>query len=291
MSWNRPSESQAEVRGGGRAKRSRLRGLVAAAIVVGGAVVAWLLLAPSPSRPQPVSSDSTKRIREVEPAKPKVVTPAPGMVLSTNRQGKVYEHPATNQYGCPWNWGPSAKLKPDVITRLDRSKLPIEERVFKNGAERAIAGLLLVEPGQDLIGSDEPSAWFLTSFKRSLENPVVIEPDDTDEVRELKQAVLETKAELKARMDKGEDIVKIMTETRRELRELGAYREELEKQVKAYFKKGDITAQDLRDMVDAANTMLENRGAAKIVMPEFYYHQIDYRNKMRKAREKQNEQK
>ena len=202
----------------------------------------------------------------------------------------VVDHPPTNKWGNPWHWGPNKKLKPKHISRFDSSKLPLYERIFKNSADRTIAGLLVVEPGDDLIGSDEPSPWFLKSFLRSLETPVIPTKDDSEEAAALKKAVLETKIELKARMDAGEDIVKILTDTRRELRELGAYREELKKLVDNYRRKEAKSSDDLEDMVEAANKMLEDRGLKKIVMPEFYYKQIEMRTKIRKEKEEINAQ-
>lgn len=288
MSWNRPSNGTSPKP---TKKPATLRGLVAAVVVVCGAAIAWFVLSPDAPEDSKADEKTKMRIKEVTPAPaPKPLVPKPGMVFTTNRFGKVTEHPPTNQWGHPWHWGPNKKLHPAHTSRIDRASLPLYERVFQNSADRHIAGLLVIEPGTDLIGSDEPSPWFLKSFEKSLKEPVLVTHDDTEEVKELKRAVNETKAELKARMDAGEDIVQLLTDTRRELRELGAYREELKKQVEEYRKKGDITSADLKDMVDAANKMLTDRGLKNITMPEFFYHNIDVRNKMRKAREAQNAQ-
>lgn len=288
MSWNRPSNGASPKP---TKKPATLKGLVAAVVVVCGAAIAWFVLSPAAPKESKADEKTKGRIKEVTPAPaPKPLVPKPGMVFTTNRFGKVTEHPPTNQWGHPWHWGPNKKLHPAHTSRIDRASLPLYERVFQNSADRHIAGLLVIEPGTDLIGSDEPSPWFLKSFEKSLKEPVLVTHDDTEEVKELKRAVNETKAELKARMDAGEDIVQILTDTRRELRELGAYREELKKQVEEYRKKGDITSADLKDMVDAANKMLTDRGLKNITMPEFFYHNIDVRNKMRKAREAQNAQ-
>ena len=47
-------------------------------------------------------------------------------------------------------------------------------------------------------------------------------------------------------------------------------------------RDGNLTVDEMKDYVEAANVMLEERGAKKIVLPEFYYRQMEYRNKMRK---------
>ena len=291
MAWNKPNNDL--TRKVQRAKTPSLkRGVIAGLAVAVPVVAICVFLFSGGEKEQDAASAKERgRIKEVTPAAaPKPLMPKPGMVLSTNRFGKVTEHPPTNQWGHPWHWGPNKKLHPAHTSRIDRASLPLYERVFQNSADRHIAGLLVIEPGTDLIGSDEPSPWFLKSFERSLKEPVLVTHDDDEETKALKRAVNETKAELKARMDAGEDIVKILTDTRKELRELGAYREELKKMINETARKKETTREDAEDIVNAANKMLEERGLKKITMPEFFYHNIEYRNKMIKAREAKNEQ-
>ena len=193
---------------------------------------------------------------------------------------QVVTEPKTNQWGNPAHWG-HKKLRPSQVHRLDRSTLPLYEQIFPNSADRDIAGLIVIEPGTDLIGSDEFDERFVKSFLKSIESPIIIGKDDSEEEKALKRAVIETKIELKARYDAGEDIAKILTDTRRELRELGAYREDLKNHLDELRRDGNLTVDEMKDYVEAANVMLEERGAKKIVLPEFYYRQIEYRNKMR----------
>jgi hypothetical protein len=180
----------------------------------------------------------------------------------------------------PWGVG-----KNDVTGGVHRIKT-IEELVFKNAGDLKIAGLLTTEPGEMLIGDNEEMFYrdFKKDFLKSLETPIVIEKDDSPDVVALKKAVHETRMELKERLDNGEDIAQIMIDTRKELRELGAYREELKKMVEDYRNKEAASSQDLQDMVNATNKMLEERGAKKITMPEFYYKQIDLKAQLQKER-------
>ena len=180
----------------------------------------------------------------------------------------------------PWGVG-----KNDVTGGVHRIKT-IEELVFKNAGDLKIAGLLTTEPGEMLIGDNEEMFYrdFKKDFLKSLETPIVIEKDDSPEVVALKKAVHETRMELKKRLDNGEDIAQIMIDTRKELRELGAYREELKKMVEDYRNKEATSSQDLQDMVNATNKMLEERGAKKITMQEFYYKQIDLKAQLQKER-------
>lgn len=290
MTWNR-SESVSvnglpcrnAARNDGRAVMWLLRGVLIGLIVVIAVGACFLFFAKEKgvAACENASSYQKGRIAEVEAA---VLKPKKAVEDVKDAPESVVDHPPTNRWGNPWHWGPNKKLKPKHIARPDRSQLPLYEQIFENSADRTIAGLLVIEPGDDLIGGDEPSPWFMRSFLQSLKTPIVISEDDSEEAAALKRAVIETRNELKARYDAGEDIVKLLTDTRCELRELGAYRDELKKMVADYRRKKDISSDDMKDMVEAANKMLEERGLKKIVMPEFYYNQIELRNKIRKEK-------
>lgn len=147
-----------------------------------------------------------------------------------------------------------------------------ESRIFKNSADAMIASLLNTELGEPLVGDSESffGRGFMKAFKKSLEEPFEIGADDSEDVKDLKRAVAETKAELVARMNKGEDICKELAAARDELVTLGLYRQELENMVKETARNDkSLTPEDINDLVSAANKMLEERGAAPLTMPNF----------------------
>lgn len=276
MSWNQPNPVKNKT---SPKNPIWVRGVIAGAMIVGGALFFLLVLSPSSETVAPVPPQTeSEGISAVPKQKPVKVRKAerPIEVLPE------VQKPATNQWGNPISWGPNKKLKPRNIARLDYSQLPLYEQLFPNSANRAIAGLLVIEPGTDLIGDDEFGPDFVKSFLQSLAEPIIVGNDDSEEAKALKRAVNETKIELKARYDRGEDIAKIMTETRRELRELGAYRENLTALIDEARRNRDATTESLNDYIKAANKMLEERGCKEIVMPEFYYRQLEMRNKFRK---------
>lgn len=192
------------------------------------------------------------------------------------------DEPKTNQWGNPAHWG-HKKLRPSKVHRIDRSQLPLFEKVFDNNVDKTIAGLLVIEPGTDLIGEEIYDNDFVKRFLRSIANPIIVSRDDDDETKALKRAVIETKIELKERYDRGEDIAQILTDIRRELRELGAYREDIRKLIEEYSRNHNLSEADMKDYVSAANILLEERGAKPIIMPEFYYKQLEIRNQKIRA--------
>ena len=287
MAWNRPSENVGakEVRS---PKSGVLKGALAGLCVVVLAGVAIWLISGGETRQDAASAKGRGRIKEVTPAKGPKSESADAAPQKAKPPTAKPDHPQTNQWGNPKHWG-SIKLRPAHTSRIDRASLPISYTAFEHMAERDIAGLLTIEPGTFMIAAVEFGDDFIQSFKESLKSPALVTQDDSEEVKELKRAVNEAKAELKARMDAGEDIAKIMNDTRKELYELGAYRDELQKMIDEATLKKETTREDAEDIVAAANKMLEERGAKKIVMPEMFYHSVELRFKKNKAREEANQ--
>ena len=166
---------------------------------------------------------------------------------------------------------------PVITNKHTEANASLAARVFSNTADKFIGQLISIEPGTPLYGPpikyDEK---FVRSFLRSLTTPIIIDPDDPPEVAALKRAVRETKIELKARYDDGEDIAQIMTDTRKELQELGLYRNELQAEVNRIIRKDakNLTDEEMQDFVDAANKMLAERGAKPIALPGLMKHRL-----------------
>ena len=233
------------------------------------------------SGPKPVrkgaDSLATRRIKEVKPAAVPKAVEEPKKPMT--EEERIFNETNGMSIGALRQWE-FKNWKGKVYTNgLNRVK-SLEEKVFANGAERMIAGMLLLEPGESLVG-DSASYFnkrFLEQFKKSLAEPTIVLHDDTDEVKALKRAVNEAKAELKVRMDGGEDICKLLADTRDEMRELGLYREELQRMVKEQIKDGSMSDEDAQLCVDAANKMLAERGAKPLKMPTMYMKMLKLKN-------------
>ena len=174
---------------------------------------------------------------------------------------------------------PRKSIDPPTRTNGQNRVLSIEQRIFKYRSDMEIAGLLMAQPGDMAIGDPEYGKFFQKDFLKSLVDPAFPRESDTEEERALKRAVTEVKAELKERYDAGEDLAKIMYDARNELRELGAYKQELEEEVRKRAKDGSLSAEDIDDLVTAANVMLESRGISPIRKGGFLRHQLKLRNR------------
>lgn len=259
---------------GGSKPSGAFKGAIAGLIVVIAAVGAWYFLTQKQETTQPESKPKkTARIAEVTPA-----PAAPKVEKVEKPVEKVAELPKEPQH-------PDPRLK---TYRDERGILRYEgglrvpgqrptaepivlgshqPKIFKHSAEEHISWLLDMKVGEPVIGDMTYGDAFLKSFKESLDEPIEILDTDDDYTRDLKQAVIETKQELKERMEAGEDIAAIMTDTRNEFQRLGRFKHEL--QVQLHEIRSDTenySDQDVEDFVTAANMMLKDNGIPPIKM-------------------------
>ena len=290
MAWNRPSNSgEAVSRPLQKRKGFRfpIRGTIAGTIVALGAAVAAWWLWPDASAPVAEDGDGTKDglIKEVGASVP-AEAPVKEDVVE-------YKHVKNRKYmkyvnGEPvWSYPKYKDYGPSHTVKVTRVKSFVE-KTFHNYADRQIASLITHRPGDKIVGSPRYENGFKEQFLKSLTEPELPTTDDTPEQRQLKRDVVAVKADLKARLDAGEDIAAIMSDTRQKLRELSVYKRELEAEVSKHAHADEVSAEDLADFVAAANRMLEARGIEPFKADGFLRNQTMYR-KMQQQRKEQAE--
>ena len=117
-----------------------------------------------------------------------------------------------------------------------------------------------------MIGSPVLGERFRQQFLKSLEEPIIVTAEDSPEDAQLKRDMIATKIDLKARMDEGEDICKIISDTHREVQDLARYKAMLQKEIHEASKNPDMTMEDVDDLISAANQMLDAKGIAPITL-------------------------
>lgn len=163
-----------------------------------------------------------------------------------------------------------------VVTNTP-GKFSLADKTFTHSADIELGNLLMIEPGEDLLG-DSAGMYkgFNKEFDTALTEPIEYNENDTPLQRQIKDAVKEMREELKARRSKGEDIEKIMEDTRNQLKELSLYREELANEVRR-LSTDNLTQKDYEDLLKAANEMLKERGIKPLEMPSTLRHTIRLR--------------
>ena len=280
MAWNKPSEDKVKVRG--EEGNFHLKGFLAGVIVVvGAAFVTWWLWPTGESAGETPPPQTKQRIKEVKPSAVNTNT-APVVAEKPRKQRKTY----VDSKGVLRYEGGMVVRKPPVRTVKVGDHTP---SIFKHVAEMQIAGLLEIEPGDMVAGTISYGEEFTKSLQESFKEEIIINPEDDEKTREMKQAVIDVKTDFRKRMSLGEDVGKLMSETREDLQRLGMYRMELENQVRSILNEklvdDSFTDKDIQDCYGAANQMLEDKGVAKLRMPSTFF----MRAMRRAAKENQKE--
>ena len=286
MAWNRPhvdSQTKKPLR---RERTVRpMRGVIAGAIVaVGAGIVAWLIW---PSEDQQPNADSTKtvsHIREVKPAtasKPEEQTR--GLTADEKRLKEIADIEA--------RWA-GKEMPIGIKTHLYYLKNPPKKTItvkvpfdyLRHTCERDIAGVGLAKPGSFFVVQPEYGESFDNDFINALLDHIEISPEDSDEVRETKQAVEALKKDI-ARIcrEEGKKPSEIMNEHAKTLFELGRFQENIEQELIKVRQNPDISDDDVKDFFEAANTMLKNKGLEQMKIPDLTHRSLILQLKQKHA--------
>ena len=268
-------------------------GLVAAA----GAVFVATWLGGEDAKPKPAAPDKGKRVADVAPVavpatpavqpeleKPAGRTTAKGTPIPDNvhpDERGIMRYPNGQRWADP--------------NDLHIVKHPQKRKLFKRTCDNQLAIMLTLDPSKMapfLIGKRRPYGdSFIKDFHDSLYDTYEDDPDDTEEEKAVRKMVMETRAELKAAMDRGEDIAKLMNATQDELDRLCQYQDTLKKELQTIQYDESVSDSDFEDFVKAANQMLEKQGLKGLTMPNVITRQarIKKMKELLSRKEKTNE--
>ena len=291
MAWNHGTgeKSGEKVKGGAPDRR---RWLFAGLLFAVGVGLAAFFVFHGNGRPRPAVSEPARQKKAIEAVKPATVQ-TNAVVEKEDRNSLEWRKKHDIRYFVP----PDAERRADghlytknglrILEKLPERTMYANggrKRVFAHSAEHEIARLLSIEPGRFFVGGGNYGPRFVESFVKSIEQPTLPTADDEEETRALKKLVNEVKADLKAKMDAGEDIVQIMKDTERELRSLSMLQQNMQKELVALRLDESVSEQDYYDYVDAANKMLQERGMKGISSPKFAEGQLKYLRERHKAK-------
>lgn len=264
MGWNGSGGGSTPVEPKVPAKKpSPIRGIVAGLLVVAVSAVAYFVFFSGSEEPQKVEkSTKQERIKEVAPAAaPKAVEPVPE---KPKKELPWWRRDTTNGLT-------EAQLKkwkvlhrpPPAYTNMSMATRPLPKyAIFGTHVENEIACLMTLQPGQSLIGSPHYNKKLNAEFIKSCETPIIVEEGDDEYTANLKREMNQMKIELRQRMADGEDLVDILTDTRKEMQRLAQVKRDVEADVKAMIKEGAQSEEDIDTYIDAANKLLESKGIA-----------------------------
>lgn len=235
-------------------RRMVIGGVFLVLLVVVG-IVAWLLCRGEAAATHPrVQSPQRAKALPQPKAETNAVQEAQGKVLKPRktRTAVAHKEPELTKYTPPPKVDALDLIKNStVISNTVKSSRVL----FKSRAENLLAGIISAKPGYRVI--DIPlDAAFVEDFKRSLGNPIRLEDQDTPEEAELKQAVVDVKAQLLDEMDKGGDISRIISDAREDLNRLADYRKEIQMAYSAFAREGH-TPEECEAFRKEANELLK----------------------------------
>lgn len=283
MAWNRPDNNSTPSRPAGSVRSLRVpwahRIVIAAIVVISGCFLLWWKFDRSEStlqREAPRKSRSSE-IAEVTPhistnqdSLEIEKTTEPAIIGSRGLPIKTHGRKIIRDENGVWRFESGQRVF-DPNRPLEKLEMKPQGSppIFEHSSENDIAAIIDLTPG-DMILEGEYGEDFIADFRRSLEKQIAVTDEDSDYVKDMKAAVIEVKKDLLARLNRGEDIAKYLTDTRNDLHNLHQYREELRKQVVDLLDDGESVADsDVPDLIGAANTMLREKGIKELEDNEF----------------------
>lgn len=284
MAWNQNSDRKPVARPAGKGGKSGLI-IVSAIVLVLLAGIGFYF----------TSRDTATPVKVKKGAKPRQIETAESKPVVQAKEEKSSEKPLTNweirhldksqtnrlshaEYEYWKMFNPIAPFNPKAQPPVKPGKY----RIFENRADNEIAFVLSTEPGTMIFGRSSFGEGFTKRFLKSIVNPIVIKDTDSDYEKALKRAVIDAKIELKARYDAGEDIGKVMDDSRSELQKLGRYKEELRRMAQKSILKEGATEADVDDTLKAVNKMLAEKGIAPMTLNGLSRRAIKMQSEMEK---------
>ena len=263
MAWNQPNPSGYSKSRRQPSKQGKGKWLLLGLSVIAVAVVAIVLLRQGEMQAEDKTEVASKKRNPIKQASPSIPAPKPEpkadekSVDPNARPTKVGE--VVNGYVML----PSGRIhKPTgVVTNRVANYGKSKYSIFENRSDNEIAGILMMKPGDAVVGTKRYDKWFTQQFLKSIETPITASEDDEPWQTELKSLVKQARLELKQAYDNGEDIAAIMTESRQQLQDLGKYKQAI-KQLYAQNIKECKSEEELGELQKAVNIMLEEKGCA-----------------------------
>ena len=268
--WNRPSGEKKEVERKGGQTNVHLKAILAGLIVVVGASLAaiWFFHSSTPTS-NPDASAKRTRIKEVKPEatpakKGEVakVEPPPVVEPDTNLLIRTVTNLATG----------TSKVITNDLRKLSKNRnfltaksgiLKPPRKLYKTHAENIVVGMLRSKPGSILPLINLP-ANFDEEFKARIADPVGIEPEDTEAEIEIRRQMVEFKKAAAVLIGEGMTPTEIVMSERKEMNRLSEMRNNLAAEIGSMRREG-ASAEEVSLAVEAANILLERKGAPKII--------------------------
>ena len=257
MAWNKPiDQPKAEP----KKKPTAWRGAAAGGVVALAAIIAAVVIfSGGDAKPKAKEGKKTEAIKEVKPAAaPKAV--------------ETDEVPAAKPKKARKDMTPEERHQDDLERVREAQKrqanIPLaherKPQVFKSASDQILAMVAQMAEGKDMppLPIDKN---FEKEFIASLKEPIVINEDDSDKIKAMKESVIQLRQELSERAEAGESALSILQEYQKHMAEDYKTRSELQQEARRILESGDRAG--AQKYVDTMNLALQQMGIKQIDMP------------------------
>ena len=243
-------------------------GFMAVLAILGGGTWLWLQL----SKTEPLPPETTEKPKalpkEVKPVKPAKSTMSPTAkptakpIKSIVKQTSAMDKP--KKALTPEDEGYVSE-DPTFAERYKRFKEEQAKLPFKHQSELEIYRIISTMPGETILpAAIHPN--FEEDLVEHLDDPIVINDDDSVETKQDKETMIAVKAKLKQLMAEGQSPRKILEAEQDHLVKVMNLRDNLFAELRT-VEGSAKSLQEVEDYVKAANKMLEEYGAKNIKLP------------------------
>ena len=272
MGWNGSGGGSTPIKPKVTAKKpSPIRGIVAGALICVLAIGAYFVFFSGSEKAQ-------KEVVEKRPTKIKQVTPTPAPKKAVAKPvANLEEH--IGKDGKPLQkignkWGKrlsSVTNRNGYVTEeweLENGKhlenFISPPPVFDNAADQILALIASVKPGADMPPLPAMGAEMDAAFANAVATPIKINESDSEEVKELKQRVMETRRQMAELIGEGKSFSQIVAEHQDLVQFSSTERTKAIREIQSYIAEGDEESARLyRDKINAA---FESMGIDQINM-------------------------
>lgn len=151
--------------------------------------------------------------------------------------------------------------------RLHRRIYNARKPIFDNASDQILSMAVNARPGARIAPMPNMRGGNLDeTFLKSLETPIRIDPDDSDEVKARKRNVAEAREALREMMAEGYTFAEALNAHRDEVNKNYAMRDDARKILRDLIAEGDESL--AREYLEKANELLRNSGIDEISMPD-----------------------
>lgn len=157
-------------------------------------------------------------------------------------------------------------VKQKALGRVVQWKHRGSAPLFTNRFESLVCEIMTAIPGERFLDLDIEDE-FDEAFAESLSHQITISPDDAEDVRYIKETVINAKNEVRQFVQEGNSARDIILNARDELNKIADYRDQLQESVNEFL----VTASNVKEalkFVNEANQILAEYGALPVDGPD-----------------------